>query len=337
MGCGEVMKILHLHLSREFAGSETYAADIAAGQVAAGHNVAVIVRYSPAVARWRARLGGAALFVIPRGAVGPLAFWVAKHYVRGFAPDVLHSHLGRAHKMGQRLAAVLKVPHVGTMHLRYKPAEHTALDARIAIANWQVAEVPEALRAQTYVIMNGVPAMPPATPKKADKIFTFGSVGRLHLNKGMVDVVQAFQHAFKGNDDVRLEIVGEGAERANLEDLCKDDKRIVLRGSIPAAECYGGWDVYVSGARYEPFGLTLLEAMQQQLLIVATQTQGAIEIFATQKHQPHWAPCTDVEALAAALRAAYQAKQRRVAWDMTPFDPARVLAQIEDVYERVVK
>lgn len=335
MRWGEGMKIIHLHLSREFAGSETYASDLASRQAEAGHSVALVVRQSEVLSRWQQRCGKAALLVVPRWAVGPLAVWVVQHYVRGFEPNLLHSHLGRAHKLAQKVAAKLKLPHVGTMHLRYKPAEHERLDARIAIAGWQVDEVPEALRASTYVVRNPVPIMPVAKRKARGGVFVFGSVGRLHPHKGMAELVQAFRLAFP-HETVGLEIIGEGPERDAIEQVRQGDERIVLHGNVSAAGFYGGWDCYISAARYEPFGLTLLEAMQQNLPIVATQTQGATEIFGTQSTNPLWAKLNDVESLATALTEAFQSKKKEVVWDLSPFDPAAILAQIEDIYKKVL-
>jgi glycosyltransferase involved in cell wall biosynthesis len=151
----------------------------------------------------------------------------------------------------------------------------------------------------------------------------------------MTELVQAFRQAFP-HEPVGLEIVGEGPERAAIEQELQGDTRIVLHGNIPAAGLYGGWDCYVSAARYEPFGLTLLEAMQQKLPIVATQTQGAMEIFDTQNTKPSWAKPNDIESLAGALQQAYRAKQKEVAWDITPFDPTHILTQIDDIYRKVL-
>lgn len=330
------MRIIHLHLSREFAGSETYAADLAARQAEAGHSVALMVRQSEVLGRWQQRCGKSALLVVPRWAVGWLGVWVAQQYVRGFEPNILHSHLGRAHKVAQRVARRLKLPHVGTMHLRYKPAEHERLDARIAIAHWQVEEVPQALRTTTYVVCNSIPVMPQPKRKPQGGPFVFGSVGRLHPNKGMAELVRAFRLTFPMDTHVKLEIVGEGPERATIEQVRQGDVRVVLHGNVPAAAFYSDWDCYVSAARYEPFGLTLLEAMQQGLPIVATQTQGATEIFNTQKQAPYWAEIGGGDSLATALKQAYLGKEKPSAWDISPFDPARILAQIEDIYRKVL-
>ena len=244
MGCGAGMKalrIFHLHLSQEFAGSETYAASLAAAQAAAGHSVAVLVRggrrdvHQARVARWRHAAAPAAVLVVPWWAKGPLATWVTRHYAQGFAPDVLHSHLGRAHKRGAWLGQRMNVPHVGTIHLRYKPAEHAACDGLVAIADWQLAAIPPLLRGKVRVVWNWLPApaqpvIQPAASKAKNAPFIFGSVGRLHPQKGMLTLAQAFTKAFAKNKNVRLEIVGMGPEHPALVAMAAQDKRITLHG-----------------------------------------------------------------------------------------------------------
>lgn len=335
------MRIAHLHLGREFAGSETYAASLAALQNETGHTVCVVVRQGPHVTRWRQAAGKAAVLVVPRWAVGPFERWVVRQYLRGFTPDMLHSHLGGAHRLGGWLGKVLKVPHVGTIHLRYKPKEHGLCNGLVAIARWQLAEIPAQYRGRVVVIWNWLPqavleTKPPKTQPKQG-IFTFGSVGRLHPQKGMVTLVKAFQQAFPNTPNVRLSLVGEGPERMALAALVQDDARITLHGyQAEVAPFYVQWQAYVSAARHEPFGLTILEAMAQGLPLVCTRTEGPSEFLADQPATPYWAAIEEVNCLATALQACYQAGQQRVAWDMAPFDGRRAVAQIEDLYKELI-
>lgn len=332
------MRIVHLHLGREFAGSETYAASLAALQAAAGHTVAVVVRTGPSVPRWRHVAVGAAVLVIPRWAVGPLEAWVVGRYLQGFEPTVLHSHLGGAHRLAARLAKRLRVPHVGTMHLRYKPKEHAVCDGLVAIARWQLAEIPPGYRGRVAVVWNWLPpqAALPAVARPAALPFCFGSVGRLHPQKGMTTLVKAFQQAFPNDPSVRLALVGEGPERTALEALIGADSRITLHGyQTQVAPFYQQWDAYVSAAKHEPFGLTVLEAMAHGLPLVCTRTEGPSEFLQGQPVMPWWAEREDVASLAGALQRCQQAGRERVAWDLTPFDGARAVAQIESLYKEL--
>ncbi len=335
------MRILHLHLSREFAGSETYAASLASLQAHTGHEVRIIVRNSSYLGRWQRESGGAKVLVLPRWALGPLAKWVAMRYAIGFGPEILHSHLGRAHKLATWLAVRLHVPHVGTIHLRFKAKEHAHCDGLIAVAKWQLQEIPASFQGKVAVIWNWLPAQYRKLARSAHQstrpeVFTFGSVGRLHPQKGMLTLVKAFQSAFPNNNKVRLQIIGEGPERQALEQLIGTDARIQLLGyQTDLAPFYASWSAYVSAAKHEPFGLTILEAMAHQLPLICTRTEGPSNYLATQPHTPQWAEIDNVESLATALQRCYAAGHQSVQWAMAPFDGNRAQAQIENLYKEL--
>ena len=99
---------------------------------------------------------------------------------------------------------------------------------------------------------------------------------------------------------------------------------------------YARWSAYVSAAKHEPFGLTILEAMAAKLPLVCTRTEGPTAFLAPQKPQPFWAEKEDVNSLSQALQACYKQGPKRLAWDMRPFDVTRASAQIEDLYARCI-
>ncbi len=344
------MKILHAILSGEFAGAEGYVASLARLQAQAGHEVRVVVPANAPVPRWQTELAvpdakiAPALLVLPWWAsyriTRWLAAWIIAQYTRGFEAEVLHSHLGRAHTVLARVAKGLGLRHIGTLHLRYKPKEHAACHGLIAIADWQLQEVPPHYRGKVQRVWNWLPRAPQAVEPLArakDGIFCFGSVGRLHPQKGMTTLVKAFQQAFPTDQRVRLELVGEGPERPLLEDLCRNDSRVVLQGYQNTVETfYRRWNAYVSAARYEPFGLTILEAMSHGLPLVCTRTEGPREYLVTQPTQPWWAVPDEVGSLAAALQECRQANLARVDYDLVPFAPKCAAAQIEDFYKEIL-
>jgi glycosyltransferase involved in cell wall biosynthesis len=330
------MRVLHAHLSQDFAGSERYAASLAAAQFKAGHAVRLVVRDTPHVPRWRAESGGADVLVLPRWAVGPLAGWVMRRLVVGFAPDVLHSHLGGASRLLAKVAQRVKRPHVATLHLRFKPKEHADCAAVIAIADWQRAEIPASFGGRVATVWNWVPeGMHQKRPRRSGEL-VFGSVGRLHPNKGMDVLIEAFRAAFGADERVRLVLIGEGAQRERLRELASDDPRIGLLGYKTNLKMeYAQLDVYVSASRFEPFGLTILEAMAAELPLVCTLTDGPRDFLKNQPVPVWWAEPDDVASLTRALRAAYDDGRQTARWEMSPFDSARAVREIETVYAAV--
>ena len=112
-----------------------------------------------------------------------------------------------------------------------------------------------------------------------DGTFVFGSVGRLMPEKGMDVLIRAFRDAFPaGEAKVRLVIAGEGAQRGELERLAAGDDRIILAGTqAEIAPFYRAFDTFVSAARFEPFGLAIIEAMGAGCPLIATRIHGTVE------------------------------------------------------------
>lgn len=336
------MRILHVHLSEEFAGSERYCAGLAAQQAAFGHQVLVVVKDSSVLKRWRSEAAPAQVVALPRVVPAVLQKWAVFKVIRGFEPDVVHTHLGRANIRGGAAAKKARVPWVSTIHLRWKDKEMAGCDGAICIANWQKAEISSQFRGLVEVVWNWVRGFGgDAEHARAlrgawgcgENTMVFGSVGRLHKQKGMDLLVKAFAEAFHEGENVRLVLVGDGADANEIKALT-DDSRVVFAGYQEDVESYySGFDVYVSAARYEPFGLTIVEAMKAGKPLICTKTEGPTEFL--RDYPVRWAEKGEIASLAAALRAEFRAGQREVGYDMRPFDIRHATQQIVDFYERV--
>jgi glycosyltransferase involved in cell wall biosynthesis len=164
----------------------------------------------------------------------------------------------------------------------------------------------------------------------------FGSIGRLLPEKGMDVLVEAFRVAFpRGDEPARLAIVGDGPQRAELERRAAGDARIVLMGRAPeVAALYRAFDVYVSASRFEPFGLTILEAMDAGAPLVVTRTDGPREFL--EDAPVLWAEPDDAATLAAQLRAAAARGRVRQDYDLSPFRQSRAVAAVEELYRKVL-
>lgn len=343
------MRILHASLTREWGGSERYCASLAAAQAEEGHDVRVVIRNAALAGLWREECRRAGVLVIPQWVPGLLEKWVVGRYLRGFGPEVVHTHLGRADVKVGKLAKKKRIPWVTTVHLRWKNKNMAGADAAVCIARWQAADVAQSgYKGLVRVVWNWLPALRPGVGTKVAEIrrevgagpktVVFGSVGRLHGQKGMDVLVRAFRQAFDDAQDVRLVLVGEGSEKAKLQELADGDGRIVLAGfQRDIASWYEAMDVYVSASRYEPFGLTIVEAMAHGCPLVCTRTEGPSEFLqeASGKGQVLWAERGNVESLAAVLGVAKVQGRARVAYDLSPFDVRRAVDEIDAVYRKV--
>lgn len=326
------MRILHVILSTDFAGSEAHCCWLAAEQARAGHHVAVLVRHgAPAyVARIRREAAPAQVLLATRWLTGALESFACLAAARRFRPDIIHAHLGRAAQRAMRPRA--SVPLVATLHIDWR-RQYLRCDGVICIASWQKEAIPSSFKGRVEVIWNSVPARPAASPaqRRTDGVDVL-SVGRLIPNKGMDVLIRAFLEAFPKRDEpVTLTIAGDGPEHSALRTLAAGDPRIRILGHVDdLGPLYAQAHVYVSAARIEPFGLTILEAMQAGCQLVCTRTLGPVEFLA--KQEPAWVAIDDVSGLAAALRAHATAPVAPRAWDMSEFEPRHAAARIEAFY-----
>jgi glycosyltransferase involved in cell wall biosynthesis len=278
----------------------------------------------------------------------------ARRVVAKFAPDIVHSHLNPAARRVGQVAQRMGLPHVATIHIRYDEREHSGCDGLICSAHWQKAEIGPEFHGEAVVVPAWLPlaihtALARVTPTDVaelrrswtadDRTIVLGSIGRLMPEKGMDVLVRAFRTAFpQGNEPVRLVIAGAGPPEQTkaLQALAGDDARIAVAGPPPEiALHYRAFDTYVSAARFEPFGLTILEAMEAGCGLVVTRTQGPRE-FLTET-SVLWAEPNDAATLATQLRAAAARGRERQSYDLSPFMQARAVAAVEELYRKVLQ
>jgi len=362
------MKILHAVLSDGFYGSERYCIEVATAQSRAGHRVRILIANgrsdcahafrreielaTAAIANERTA-GAIDLVAMPRWLPAVLHRPFAWGLLRLFAPDIVHTHLNPAARRIGRVAQRMGIPHVATMHIRYESREQSGLDGLICYTQWQKGEIGPEFRGETTVVAAWVAGAvhaalarttaPDVAALRAawnadDRTVVLGSVGRLVPEKGMDVLVQAFRAAFpQGSEPVRLVIVGGGPadQTQQMQQLAAGDARIILSGpASDIARYYRAFDTYVSASRYEPFGLTILEAMAAGCPLVVTRTRGPVEFL----HEPSvlWAEPDDAATLTAQLRAAFARGRGRTSYDLSPYTLSRAMAQIDEFYGRVL-
>jgi glycosyltransferase involved in cell wall biosynthesis len=362
------MKILHAILSEGFYGSERYCIELATAQARAGHQVRLLIvdSGSDCARAFRREIEATTATIAKEGTSGAIDLVAmpaslptilhrlfARRVVAKYKPDIVHTHLNPAARRVGRVAQRLGVPHVATTHIRYEKREHSDCDGLLCHAHWQRAEIGPEFRGDAKVVVAWLPvavhaALARVTPTDVadlrrtwnadDRTIVFGSVGRLMPEKGMDVLVRAFRAAFPhGDEPVRLVIEGGGPpdQTQALQALTSGDTRIMMGGPTPQiAPYYRAFDVYVSAARFEPFGLTILEAMDAGCTLVVTRTQGPRE-FLTET-SVLWAEPNDEATLTTQLRAAVARGRERQTYDLSPFMQARAVAAIDELYGKVL-
>jgi glycosyltransferase involved in cell wall biosynthesis len=132
--------------------------------------------------------------------------------------------------------------------------------------------VPNPVRLERFSVRERAPEEPP----------TILVLGRIAVRKGVEDVVALANAMREGDVEGRIRIVGGPSLWSDytklLEDLPSANAEYV--GPLGAAEIPGELarsDVLLQASRYEPFGLTVAEALACGVPVVATSEVGAIE------------------------------------------------------------
>jgi glycosyltransferase involved in cell wall biosynthesis len=356
------MRILHAVLSEGFYGSERYCGELAVEQARRGHEVEVVTLGTAsdctrvlraAIAQERARSGDRLrLVTIPRLVPAALHRAFARATLRRFRPQIVHTHLDPAARRFGCVAQRLGIPHVATLHLNFSAPEYGACDGLILIADWQRKILPAHFAGAVAVIRNWLPAAVGSalshltfdaiaalrrTWGADEQTFVYGSVGRLVSEKGMDMLIRGFRRAFPlGDTSVRLVIVGDGPDRQALQELAAGDTRIVLPGAQrEVATFYRAFDAYVSAARFEPFGIAILEAMAAACPLILARSQGPAEFVTDARVQ--WVDEQTDTALAKALVATQEVGRRRLAYALEDFSPQRAATEVEHFYARVIQ
>jgi glycosyltransferase involved in cell wall biosynthesis len=132
------------------------------------------------------------------------------------------------------------------------------------------------------------------------------AVGRLSAEKGFITLLNAFA-VLAREPNCRLTIVGEGAQRPELEALIRQlglSDRVSLNGhSSNPLRILATAELFVSASTHEGFGNAIIEAMARGVPIVATDApHGPREILEEGRYGT-LVPVGDISALAGAMKA----------------------------------
>lgn len=220
--------------------------------------------------------------------------------ISSFRPDLVHTHLVHADVFGAVAAG--RTPLVSTKHnddpfrtgvFRFVERALTRRARAViaiteALARFQVDRVglPPDKIAVVHYGLDELPgawgdSAPVDVPEDAPVLL---GVGRLVPQKGYDTAVRAFADIHARRPEAVLVILGEGPERESLERLSRDlglgeSLRLPGRAGDVAAWLERA-DLFLHPARWEGFGLVLLEAMLASLPVVATRVSAIPEVVA---------------------------------------------------------
>lgn len=333
------MRIVHIILSRGFAGSERATAEMCNAHAGA-HDILLIIK--------RAHAGPTGVsirqWLDPRVRVVEVGNWLPRadiaRALAEFRPDVIHAHLRRSTRMLARIGPA--APTIATLHLAVNGPHFVAMDAIVCIAQWQKRAIPADYAGRVFDINE---SLIPNRRLAADEVgrlraelgaqagdYLVGGVGRLAHSKGFDVLIEAFRRA--NLPGARLVILGEGRERKRLERMLAP--AITLPGfRNDVKDCYQAFDLFGSPSRSEPLGRVILEALDAGTPVVAAATLGPSEIL--RKYPGDLFPVGDADALAGLLRRHHGARTPHARHDLSPYFIENVARETLAAYTELIE
>jgi glycosyltransferase involved in cell wall biosynthesis len=265
---------------------------------------------------------------MPRGLPDPRGLARLVRLVRGWKPDVLHSHMVHANLMARVLRLLVPVPAlISTIHNIYEGGRvrmaayrlTNRLVDHITIVSEAAADrfVNEGIvpRKLLTVIPNGVDIdlFRNVAPTARDAIrgslglhrqFVWLAVGRFEIAKDYPNLLHAFAQVRARKPEAILLLVGRGSLQGEAETLVRelgltDGVRFLgVRHDVP--EVMSTADGYVMSSAWEGMPMVLLEAAAAGLPIVATRVGGNHEVI-RDGEGGYLVPPREPEALASAM------------------------------------
>jgi glycosyltransferase involved in cell wall biosynthesis len=305
------MRILHIIDSAGLYGAEVMLLNLAEEQTRLGHQpVIASIREkheSELQLEDEARRRGLEVITF-RMLDGPNFFgaWRILSYAWANHFDVMHAHGYKGDILfGFIPKSIRRIPLVSTLHgwtnnnhlskiLLYEYLDSLTLKYMDAVCpvNQAMLEHPwlKNINGCLHVVPNGIPSLENLEPFGEDEItefckqgFTIASIGRLSKEKGYEYLLEAFNLFQKDAQDGRLLIIGEGPERLALERSVKNkglSGKVFLPGYRDKAHKYlQHCKIFVLSSLTEGFPITLLEAMQVGIPVVATSVGGIPQVI----------------------------------------------------------
>lgn len=302
------MKILHVVENMNLGGLETVLLNLIATQLRHGQSVQVVCLFEEGVLAPKLRELNVPLSALhKRGGLDFRAICRLRKAIRGFGPDVIHTHNAVCNYYTVLAAMFLGYRIVNTRHGMGGDASRSRgnLLYRLSLpftrrsifvcdkARSKFSEMLGIPQAKSLVIYNGIDTARfdcSAAPGNTQELraayphnVIVGTVGRLNALKDQATLLKSFALVREKIPYALLVLVGDGELRNALTDMASQqriqDSVIFLGSRADVHHLLCQMDVYVMTSLTEGFSIALLEACAARRAIVATNVGGNPEII----------------------------------------------------------
>lgn len=322
--------ILHIILSKGYAGSEKYVLDLARYQKKDHKVFLVILKSNKTFKKYLDKK--IKTFEISNF----FRKYRIKNLIKKIKPNIIHTHLGEAAKSVNKST---NYKTVSTMHMNYRADIYKNSDAIIVSNSSQFNEIKKKFNGKLFKsnLWVNLPKLSiiKSKLKKNLKIptnnFIFGSIGRFHPQKGFDIIIKVFKDLKLMN--CTLILIGNGhKEFKNLEHKCNDFR--VIGHVRNVSNYYNIFDAGIFMSRWETFGYSLIEAMKFRLPIVSSKHVGNkdwIDKFSILKVDQE-----NENQLKKHIIKIYNSKNSKKKYDLRIFDYKKNCEAITRIYKKIL-
>lgn len=276
-------------------------------------------------------------------------------------PDIIYSQFFFNTIAGVQLKEKYHIPVVAIEHLaRFNKSKLTketeegatyafaGADSLIAVAGTLAKNLEKCFGKKCFVVHNmfGKEFFYSPDFQKNTSPLVFVSAASLVYRKGFDMLIKAFTLVNLPKESWKLNIIGWGEEKANLERLIvenhlQDNVSLLGKmGKVSIANELRKSHVYVLPSRNENFSVAILEGLATGLPVLATDCGGIRECI--DEKNGIIVPVDDVDAMAAAIKRMIetysQYDRNQIAEDCKKrFSPEAIAGKLTDVFETVLK
>ena len=296
------MRIATVVTSLGIGGAEKQALAIAERMAARGHEVVVVALMRQLAAEWPTHLPVVRL-MMRRSPASAAAGWLRGwRCLRGFRPDVLHSHSFHANLLTRLIAAAMpRAAVISTVHNVYEGGRLRMAAYRLTDGCSRRTVAVSRAAAERFVRLGAIPAekclvrtngidtaefAPDAARRArtreamgAGSRFVWLSAGRVTPAKDFPNLIAAFELLRGEAPETELWIAGAASETAELPAGATDNghvRRLGLRRDVAAL--MDAADGFALGSAWEGMPLVIGEAMAMEKPVVATDVGGVREL-----------------------------------------------------------
>ena len=322
--------ILHVILSKGYAGSEKYVLDLVRYQNK-DHKVYLVILKSNRILKKYLD------DKIKTFEIGNFfKKYKIKNLIKKIKPNIIHTHLGEAAKCVNKSTDYKTI---STMHMNYRADIYKNSDAIVVSNSTQFNQIKKnfngkLFQSNLWVNLSKVSIIK-SKLKKNLKIpnnnFIFGSIGRFHPQKGFDIIIKAFKDLKLKN--CTLILIGNGhKEFKNLE--CKYENFRIIGHVRNVSNYYNVFDAGIFMSRWETFGYSLVEAMKFRLPIISSKHMGNkdwIEKFNILKVDQE-----NANQLKKHIKQLYKLKNPKKKYDLKIFDYKKNCEAITRIYRKIL-